>query len=159
MSDDVSLRDVMRTFPQGVVVVTAEGDDGPRGITVSSFASVSLTPPSILICIKRDSQAHDAIAKGSFVINVLAEDQGAVSDHFASPRLSSEQQFAAHGYPKLDRCLGYLHCKVVNQTEQGDHTVFFGEVELAELGERPDDGPLVFCSRNYWGLGETVYER
>lgn len=149
----------MRTFPQGVVVVTAEGDDGPRGITVSSFTSVSLTPPSVLICIKKESQAHDAIEKGKFVVNVLAEDQGTVSDHFASPKLSSEEQFKDHAYPKLDRCLGYLHCNVVGQAIQGDHTIFFGEIELAELGERPDDGPLVFCSRQYWGLGETVHER
>lgn len=156
---DVSLRDVMRTFPQGVVVVTAEGDEGPRGITVSSFTSVCLTPPTVLICIMKESRAHDPIAKGKFVVNVLADDQGAVSDHFASPKLSSEQQFEAHTYPKLERCLGYLHCKVVDQTTQGDHTIFFGEVELAEVGERPDDGPLVFCSRSYWRLGETVHER
>ena len=154
---EISLRDVMRTFPQGVVVVTAEGDEGPRGITVSSFTSISLTPPRVLICIMKESQAHDAIAKGKFVVNVLSDEQGAVSDHFASPKLSSEEQFAEYASPKLDGCLGYLHCSVVDQTEQGDHTVFFGEVERAELG---DDGkPLVFCSREYWGLGETVHKR
>ncbi len=154
---EISLRDVMRGLPQGVVVVTAQGDEGPRGITVSSFTSVTLTPPRILICIMKESRAHSAIATGPFVVNVLSEKQGAVSEHFASPKLSSEEQFTKYRSPKLDGCLGYLHCRVVDQTEQGDHTVFFGEVERAEMG---DEGkPLVFCTREYWGLGEIVHER
>ena len=82
-----------------------------------------------------ESRAHSAIAKEPFVVNVLSEKQGAVSDHFASPKLSSEDQFAAYTSLKLDGCLGYLHCRVVEQTEQGDHTIFFGEVERAEMGD------------------------
>ena len=60
---DLSLKGVMRTFPQDVTAVTVEGNDGPRGITVSSFTSVSLTPPLVLICILKESRAHDAIQK------------------------------------------------------------------------------------------------
>ena len=75
---DLSLKDVMRTFPQGVTVVTAEGDGGPRGVTVSSFTSVSVAPPLVLICILKESRSHDAIKKGKFVVNVLAEGQSAV---------------------------------------------------------------------------------
>lgn len=156
-----SLKDVMRTFPQGVTVVTAEGEDGPRGITVSSFTSVSVDPPLILVCIMKDSRAHDAIAKGKFVVNVLADNQGRVSDHFASPKKSSQEQFADFSYPKLDGCLGYLYCNVVDQSAQGTHTVFFADVERIELGEGVDESakPLVFCGRQYWGLGETVHDR
>lgn len=150
----------MRTFPQGVVVVTAQGDDGSRGITVSSFTSVSLTPPIVLICIMKDAQAHSAIDKGRFVVNVLSENQGPVSDHFASPNLTSDEQFEGYAYPKLEGCIAYLHCNVVGRTEQGDHTIFFGEVEQAELGTRSDEPrPLVFCARQYWGLGTSVHER
>ena len=163
---EVTLRDVMRTFPQGVVVVTAEGDDGPRGITVSSFLSVSLTPPLVLVAIQNQARAHSAIDRGAFVVNVLGEHQGAVSDHFATPNLSSEEQFAGHageghlgGIRTLDACLGYLQCKVVDRIEQGDHTFFIGEVEHAQLGKDPEAKPLVFCSRKYWGLGQTVHDR
>ena len=161
---DPSLKDVMRTFPQGVTVVTAEGDDGPRGITVSSFTSVSVAPPLVLICILKEARAHDAIRKGRFVVNVLAEGQGAVSVHFASPKLSSEEQFDGYGFPQLEGCLGYLHCNVVDQSSQGTHTVFFGAVDQIELGAKSGSGsvelkPLVFCSRQYWGLGQTVHER
>jgi flavin reductase (DIM6/NTAB) family NADH-FMN oxidoreductase RutF len=150
----------MRTFPQGVVVVTATGDEGPRGITVSSVTSVSLVPPTVLVCIFKESRAHAAIEKGRFVVNVLAETQGGVSEHFARPNLGSAEQFegmeSAGNPPVLEGCLGYLHCRVVERP-QGDHTIFVGEVELAELGI--EGRPLVFCSRQYWGLGSTVYRR
>jgi flavin reductase (DIM6/NTAB) family NADH-FMN oxidoreductase RutF len=165
-TEDVSLRDVMRTFPQGVVVVTASGDEGPRGITVSSFLSVSLTPPLVLVAIHNQARAHAAIDRGTFLVNVLGEHQGAVSDHFATPKLSSEEQFQGegsgrkiHGLRAIDGCLGYLACKVVGRVEQGDHTMFIGEVEHAELGEDRDRKPLVFFSRAYWGLGDTVHDR
>jgi flavin reductase (DIM6/NTAB) family NADH-FMN oxidoreductase RutF len=151
----------MRTFPQGVVVVTASDDEGPRGITVSSFTSISLTPPLVLICIKTDARAHAAIDRGRFVVNVLAEDQGSISDHFATPNLTSEQQFTSIPFesapPRLEGCLGYLDCQVVARIPQGDHTIFVGEVSSSKLGR--DAKPLVFHSRQYWGLGATVYQR
>lgn len=158
-SGEVTLRDVMRTFPQGVVVVTAEGKDGPRGITVSSFTSVSLTPPLVLICIMRESQAHDPIDQGRFVVNVLSEEQGKLSDHFATPNLSSEDQFKNVGHRglHLDGCLGALTCRVVERISQGTHTLFIGEVESSELGE--EGKPLIFCGRQYWGLGDNVHSR
>jgi flavin reductase (DIM6/NTAB) family NADH-FMN oxidoreductase RutF len=148
----------MRMFPQGVTVVTAEGEEGPRGITVSSFASVSLTPPLVLISIMKQSRAHPAIDRGHFVVNVLAEDQGAVSDHFASPNLSSDEQFKAYEHPQLAGCLAYLHCKVVERVSVSDHTLFIGEVEEAALGQT-DKKPLVFFSRDYWGLDSRVFDR
>lgn len=158
---EVSLRDVMRTFPQGVVVVTAMGEEGPRGITVSSFLSLSLTPPLVLVSIATTSQAHEAIGHGPFVVNVLAEDQGKLSDHFALPSLTSEDQFSrveAEGTPPvIAGCLGYLRCRVVERITHADHTLFIGEVDSSSLGKQ--GRPLVFFSRQYWGLGTTVYQR
>jgi 3-hydroxy-9,10-secoandrosta-1,3,5(10)-triene-9,17-dione monooxygenase reductase component len=158
---DASLREVMRTFPQGVVVVTAMGSEGPRGITVSSFLSLSLDPPWVLMSIWKESRAHEAIARGRFTVSTLAEDQGALSDHFARPNLTSEEQFrnvAAEGEPpKLSGCLSYLDCRVVEEVAVSDHTLFIGEVEKAALGV--EGRPLVFFSRQYWGLGSTVHRR
>ena len=155
---EASLRDVMRTFPQGVVVVTAKGQDGPRGITVSSFASVSLNPPLVLVCIMKQARAHQAIDSGHFVVNVLAEDQGAVSEHFASPDLSSEAQFEGYEKTRLNGCLGYLDCKVVDRIPVADHTIFVGEVQQADVGKEGKK-PLLFFSRGYWGLSSNIYER
>jgi len=158
---DATLREVMRTFPQGVVVVTAMGSKGPRGITVSSFISLSLAPPLVLVSIATESSAHEAIGRGPFTVSVLADDQGAISDHFAVPNLTSEEQFRGIGAegepPKLSGCLSYLECRVVERVEASDHTLFIGEVEQAGFGR--EGMPLVFFSRQYWGLGSTMYQR
>jgi flavin reductase (DIM6/NTAB) family NADH-FMN oxidoreductase RutF len=151
----------MRTYPQGVVVVTAVGSDGPRGITVSSFLSVSLEPPRVLVSISKASRAHDAIARGRFTVSVLAEDQGALSDHFARPNLTSEEQFqgvAVEGEPpRIIGSLSHLDCRVVEGVPSADHTLFIGEVEKACIVR--EGKPLVFFSRRYFGLGATAYRR
>ena len=166
MMDGEVLRSVMRVFPQGVVVVTTAPSDGePRGVTVSSFMSVSLHPPLIVICIMKEAQAHAALeSAGSFTVNILAQDQGALSDHFATPNLTSAEQFATVPHqmrpgrpPLLEGCVGYLDCSVVDKMAQGTHTLFIGEVQAGKvLGE---SRPLLFYSRRYWGVGEEAYER
>jgi flavin reductase (DIM6/NTAB) family NADH-FMN oxidoreductase RutF len=118
----------------------------------------------------KEARAHEAIDRGRFTINVLGEDQGALSDHFARPNLSSDEQFrdvAVEGEPpRLEGCLSYLECRVVERVPASDHTLFIGEVERAELGrqgQKAQEGqpakPLVFFSRQYWGLGSTVHKR
>ena len=164
--DGEALRSVMRVFPQGVVVVTAAPPGGEeRGITVSSFTSVSLKPPLVLICILKEAQAHEAIDKANaFAVNILGDDQGAISDHFAKPNLTTEEQFSKFehedraGAPSLIKgCLGYLDCNVVHRLEQADHTLFLGEVQGGKVLK--EGRPLVFYSRGYWGLGEEVHKR
>ena len=164
--DAEALRSVMRGFPQGVVVVTAAPPDAaPRGITVSSFMSVSLDPPLVAICIMRESQAHGAIeSAGAYAVNILAESQGPVSDHFATPNLSSEEQFSSIDHqvrpskaPLLSGCIGYLDCRVVDRMVHGTHTLFIGEVEAGKLWN--EGRPLVFYSRRYWGVGEETHHR
>ena len=161
-----ALRTVMRVFPQGVVVVTAAPPAGEqRGITVSSFMSVSLKPSLVLICILKEASAHEAIDQANaFAVNILGEDQGAISDHFAKPNLTSEEQFGEIEYedrgsaPSLIKgCLGYLDCKVVDRVEQADHTLFVGEVQDGKVLR--EGRPLVFYSRGYWGLGKEVHKR
>jgi flavin reductase (DIM6/NTAB) family NADH-FMN oxidoreductase RutF len=161
LSQAGTLREVMRTYPQGVVVVTAEGKEGPRGITVSSFLSVSLTPPRVLVSIGTESRAHEAIDRGQFLVNILADDQSAISHRFAQPSLTSEEQFRALTVegtpPRIAGCLSYLHCRVVERVPAGDHTLFIGEVDSAEIGK--EGKPLVYFSRDYWRLLAPVPER
>ena len=166
MMSEASLREVMRTFPQGVVVVTTPppaNGDGPRGITVSSFTSVSLEPPTILISIMKTSQAHDLIDSGQFLINILSDRQDDVSNRFATPGLSSDEQFAGFrlsdrfghsASPAIDGCLAYLQCRVVERLTVSDHTLFVGQVEQAQLGTEGD--PLVYCARQYRQLGAPI---
>jgi len=164
--DGQPLREVMRTFPQGVVVVTADAGSGPRGVTVSSFISVSLAPPLVLVSIGRSSQAHATLeAAGAFVVNVLGETQGALSDHFARSGLSSEDQFGSVsvapgplGQPRLDGCLAYLDCRIVDALNQADHTLFIGEVSHGGVSSDAPR-PLVFLGREYRAVGASVYDR
>ena len=75
MSDPGSaIRGLMRRAPQLVTVVTANGPEGPRGITVSSFIPVSLDPPLVLVSIMNSARAHAAIAAGAFRVHLLAGD-------------------------------------------------------------------------------------
>jgi flavin reductase (DIM6/NTAB) family NADH-FMN oxidoreductase RutF len=169
------LREVMRGFPQGVVVVTAQpemrsADDPqhaePRGITVSSFLSVSLSPSLILISIVRSTQAHAAIERaGGFAVSFLAEDQRALSDHFARGGLSSREQFqdldladTSARHPVLASALAYLDCRVVDTLPQADHSLFIGAVQSGAV-LRPEARPLIFYSRGYWSVGDRVHER
>src|SRR5271157_4807342 len=73
-------------YATGVTVTTVEGRDGtPEGLTVNSFTSVSLEPPLVLVCIDKSASAHPHfMAARGFAINVLAEDQIDLSQHFAT---------------------------------------------------------------------------
>lgn len=150
------IRDLMRRAPQLVTVVTAFGDDGPRGITVSSFTSVSLEPALVLISITTASPSHAAIRSGAFRVHLLADDQADMSNHFARPGQTSEEQFAGAfrtairpgAPPLLPDCVGWLECAVAAEHREGDHTLFIGRVVAGEL-ERPHAAPLIYFDRSY----------
>ena len=74
MIDPPRFRDVMASFPSGVVILTAFGEDGqPRGLTVSAFCAVSISPPLTLACIDKTSNTLPAVQHtGGFTANILA---------------------------------------------------------------------------------------
>src|SRR5215210_2371297 len=89
--DDAQFKLAMSHFASGVTVVTTEHDGKPYGMTVASFASLSLHPPLILVCIEKNVRSHDAIAAaGRFAVNILRSEQADVSGRFAS---KSEDKF------------------------------------------------------------------
>src|SRR5262245_24468557 len=79
-------RDVMSTFPSGVVVVTAYGEDGlPRGLTVSAFSAVSLEPPLALVCIAKTSNTLPAVQHANgFTANILAAGRESLARRMAT---------------------------------------------------------------------------
>ncbi len=145
-------RRALGRFASGVTVVTARDASGKlHGITVSAFCSVSLEPPLILVCIDKNTGSHYALTEtDSFVVNVLQEDQQYLSDRFAS---YLPDKFEAVGYslgiddlPILEDALANLECRLVNSHENGDHTIFVGQIERATIG---DGKPLVYFHGNY----------
>ncbi len=158
-----ALRELMRSAPQLVTVVTATGSDGPRGITVSSFIPVSLAPPLVLVSIANAARAHGAIAAGRFRVHLLAADQAAVASHFARPGLGSTEQFdgefergvgeAGTGSPpRIGGVIGWAECRTAAAHGEGDHTLFVGRV-LAAAVERAEAMPLLYHQRGYRQVG------
>ncbi len=148
-------RRALGRFASGVTVVTARDASGKlHGITVSAFCSVSLEPPLILVCIDKNTDSHYALTQtDSFVVNILREDQQYISDRFAS---YLPDKFEAVGYnlgindlPILEDALANLECRRVNSHENGDHTIFVGQIERATIN---DGKPLIYWQSNYRNL-------
>ena len=145
-------RSAMSRFASGVTVVTTrDAANQPSGITVSAFASLSLEPPLVLVCIDKRASIHDLLAEGRhFAVNVLAEDQEILSRRFAS---RDADRFSGTGYadgmtgvPILSDVLTAIECRVVHTYPGGDHTIVVGEVEHAVVR---DGKPLAYFRGGY----------
>ncbi len=148
------LKEAMRYFPQGVTVVTANAADGPKGMTVSSFTSVSLNPPLVLVSIAKSSELHDVFLKAkSFAVNFLADDQTSVSDLFAG-RVRVKDRFekvrfhaGTTGSPIIEGARAAIECNVWRVYDGGDHSIVLGEVVKA--GTMSSRRPLVYYVQQY----------
>ena len=131
-------KEIMSSFPTGVSVVTAlDGEGKPRGITCSAVCSVSLEPAMLLVCIGKGSGTLPVLrARGSFVVNFLAENGGEVAyacasrtaDKFAG--LAWRPSERAHGAPILaEHAVAYAECTVHELVDAGDHLVVIAKVE------------------------------
>jgi flavin reductase (DIM6/NTAB) family NADH-FMN oxidoreductase RutF len=158
--DDLGLREVLASFPAGVVVVTAvDGDGTPRGLTVSAFCSVSAEPPLVLVCVDKGSNTLPAIHhSGGFTVNILAGGREDVARAFASKQedkflgLNCRPPGPAKGGPILsDHVAAYLVCDVQQAVEAGDHWVFIAEVLETALAE--EDLMLLYHRRSFSSVG------
>ena len=148
-------RDTMRRTASGVVVLTTDGEAGRAGVTVSTFCSLSMEPPSVVACVHRDNRALETLLKNEvFVANVLADNQEFIAKAFAGliPELSEDRfasgewQDLATGAPALRNALAAFDCKVASIFEFGTHRILVGEV--FEISDCNGD-PLVFADRNF----------
>jgi len=145
--DEQELRNVLGCFATGVVVATTLGESGnPVGLSVSSFNSVSLSPPLVLWCLARSAFSFGAFSSASnFAINILSSEQADVCLQFSKP---SDDKFKGvpwrhglHGVPILTDALATLECRSHCQYDGGDHTIFVGEVVNLDAS---DKAPLIF---------------
>ena len=153
--DEQGFKQAMSHFGSGVTVVTTDHEDTLFGMTVAAFCSLSLRPPLVLVCIDKRVRTHEAIAASRrFGVSVLAAGQAEVSNRFAS---KVEDKFAdipyrrgELGLPLIEGAIATLECRVTDQLEGGDHTIFVGEVEFAETR---DGAPLVYFRGGYREIG------
>jgi flavin reductase (DIM6/NTAB) family NADH-FMN oxidoreductase RutF len=150
----------MGNYPTGVTVVTAFNQDGkPMGLTVNSFASVSLEPLLILWSIdKRVYSYNDFLKVDKFTVNILSADQGDLCTLFSSKvedRFSQcDWKESSLNLPVLTNSLAALQCKVFKQIEAGDHTILIGEVLDIQ---NEDKDPLLYHRRNIGAIPEEFY--
>jgi len=147
-------RSALSRFASGVTVVTTmDASNNPVGLTVSSFCSLSLSPPLVLICIDKETDSHPWFSHtGSFIVNILAEDQEELSRMFAAPAKDGKtfariaHSKAGKGIPALTGALVILECKLWQEFDGGDHTIYVGQVEKADVGE---GRPLLYYRNGY----------
>ena len=153
-----NFRDVLRHFPSGVTIVTIQSGDERHGLTVSAFASISPTPPLIMVAIDRRHHSESLLQApdATFAINVLAADQQELSNRFAW--VKDEDRFAKGnwttaktGAPILADALAWLDCTIFARHDAGTHTIYVGEVQASSV-PRPDEAPLVYWNRAYRNL-------
>ena len=149
--DDASFKLAMSHFASGVTVVTTEHEGKDYGLTVASFASLSLHPPLVLVCIDKGVQSHDAIAGArKFGVSILAQTQADVSGRFAS---KIEDKFAdvairrgELGVPLIEGAICTIECRLHDQLPGGDHSIFVGEVVDMRTAE---GAPLLYYRSAY----------
>jgi flavin reductase len=148
------LREVMRSFPSGICVVTIEFEQLRTGLTVGSLVSLSLEPPLVGFALGRQAQLHELLrGAGEFGVSLLSAEQEAVAQHFARsvPPIALwtgvELLDDVDGPPLLAGALGWLRCRVAAEHPAGDHTFFVGEVVWSEVGSR--DPALVYVRQGY----------
>jgi flavin reductase (DIM6/NTAB) family NADH-FMN oxidoreductase RutF len=139
-------------FATGVTIASVlDARGGPHGLTVSSFTSVSLEPPLILICLGHAVSVIEHFRSAKyFGINVLAESQQLLSERFARKGHDRFDGLAWHsgetGVPLLTGVLAAIECSVHQRIRSGDHDIFVGEMLSAhvEKGE-----PLIYFASHY----------
>lgn len=148
--DPRSYRDALGQFATGVTIVTTRGPDGvPVGVTANSFNSVSLDPPLVLWSLSKNSRSMAAFeASDHFAVHILAADQDALSNRFASRAEDKFEGMAvnADGPPLIEGCTARLICATRHRYEGGDHVIMVGEVLEYESEAKP---PLLFHEGGY----------
>ncbi len=153
----------MGCFATGVTIITVDLEGEVHGMTANAFASVSLDPPLVLVCVDHKTRTHAHLhAKKRFGINVLCEDHRAISEYYARVERSHENAEAEagarfdrteHGTPILHGSLAYLECRLHSAEAAGDHTIFIAEVEDVVVREGE---PLLFFRGKYRKVGGGV---
>jgi flavin reductase (DIM6/NTAB) family NADH-FMN oxidoreductase RutF len=162
--DATTFRQTMRLWATGVTIVAAQHEGIMRGITVSSFTSVTLDPPLILVCIQKPTEAAQAIrASGCFSVSMLGEGQEAISNLFAGfgPELPEGANyfddldviFAESGSPILAAAMGWLDCSVHATHDGSTHDIFIGRVLEASGQGDEVKRPLLYYNTEYRQLG------
>jgi flavin reductase (DIM6/NTAB) family NADH-FMN oxidoreductase RutF len=144
-------------FATGVAIAAVRDESGvPHGLTVSSFTSVSLDPPLVLICLGHAvTNIEEFRHSRYFGLSFLREDQRAISEHFArkgADKFDGVNWYAGEsGVPLIANALAAIECVAYQRVTSGDHDIFVGEVVHVEVA---NGAPLIYYASNYRILAE-----
>ena len=150
--DEVQFRIACGYFATGVAVVTMRDQAGQHhGFTANSFASVSLSPPLVLVCVDKTISSHPPMTEaGGFIFNILTDQQEELARRFATPDIDKFEDVQTapgeYGAPRIPGCLAYIAARSHSRQDGGDHTIFIGEATQYELGTGL---PLIFYRGMY----------
>ena len=159
MLDEQAKKTMLRKIPHGVYICGVKDGEDLNCFTVSWLMQSSFNPPLVVNCIKKETGSHATLKKsGIFSISFLDSGQKDLAAQFFKPQSRVGNKLAnvdfyqgeATGCPILQDSLGYIECKVVAIVEQGDHTIFVGEVIASGVHREGD--PLVLESTG-WQYG------
>ena len=151
--DSRELRNALGTFTTGICVVTANPEGfAPFGLTVNSFAAVSLDPALVLWSLQNDSECMAAFAKADrYAVNILASDQLALSNKYASKAEhaleAAHYRIGRHGLPVIRGAVTSFECDIWARYPGGDHLILVGEVK--QMSSSPNKSPLLFDRGQY----------
>lgn len=152
------MRHTMRLWACGVTVVTTHFGGLRSGMTASSFTSIALEPPLILVCLHKKAETCQMIGESRvFAVSLLGEDHEWLSSQFAGYTQLPEGEDRFHnvsletkvtGSPILRDAIAWMDCKVYGIQDGFTHWIFVGEVLATERMEDPV-WPLVYHNRAY----------
>lgn len=149
------MKQVNRQFVTGVTVVTALDDNAPKGLAVNAFSSISLDPPTVMVCVQHTSSTHDCLFRtGHLAINILSTDQRDVVNCFAA---KSDDKFrdidwtpGPYGSPLIAGSSAQLEAEIRERLQASTHTVFICRVVHAST---TDSDPMVYRAGRFFDGG------
>ncbi|MGB5636584.1 MAG: flavin reductase family protein [Waterburya sp.] len=159
MLDQQAKKTMLRKIPHGLYICGVKQGEEMNGFTVSWLMQSSFEPPLVVNCVKKDTTSHEMIKNTLvFAISFLEAGQKDLAASFFQPKARVGNKFAdvefyegeATGCPIIKDSLGYIECKVVGTVEEGDHTVYVGEVIASGIHR---EGEQLLLSSTGWQYG------
>lgn len=160
MVDVAQFRNAMSLLTGAVNVITTAGEGGRYGFTASAVCSVTDAPPSLLVCMNRNSSSHAYFVENKVLtVNVLGAQHQHISQAFAS-KISTEERFNSAtwntlvtGAPVLSDALVSFDCRIDQIHDVGTHTIFICQIEAIQQSDHSHG--LVYFNRAYHPIGTT----
>ncbi|MQY16956.1 flavin reductase family protein [Nocardia macrotermitis] len=157
-ADPDLMKQVNRQFVTGVTVITAMDEQRPKGLAVNAFASISLTPPTVMVCVQRTSNTHDCLFRAEHLaINILSAAQGEVAARFASKSddkfRESDWRPGPFGSPLLEGSSARMETEIRERLQTLTHTVFICRVVHAEVGAQ---APMIYSAGRFHDGGKLT---